>query len=118
MSKNMKISPGNTYIINKLLSLLTFLFYLTAITSGELLHNHKFHSCNHQSETKGHISCKDFCPTCNFLAVNHSTAVVDYPLFIAARIQTPSRLMPNLIIVKQNEWACSIISRAPPSLNT
>ena len=99
---------------NGLIALVIFLLYINATISGSLFHNHKPLACDNDSNTKEHTSCKDSCPVCSFLAVNHSTTIVDYPLFIAARLQTLLHSIPNIIIVKHNEWASSIILRAPP----
>ena len=101
----------NTSKTHRLMTLLIFLLYLIAAFSGSLFHNHKFLPCNHNSQTDDHTSCSDSCPACNFLAVYHSTIEIDYPLLIADRLQSLLHRMPHSITVKQNEWACSIISR-------
>ena len=99
---------------NGLMALVIFFLYINATISGSLFHNHKPLACDHNSNTNEHASCKDSCPVCSFLAVNHSTVISNHQFLTATKIPTLIQQLSDVLIVKKNKWAFSIISRAPP----
>ena len=99
---------------NGLTAFVIFLLYINATISGSLFHNHKPLACDNGSNTKEHASCKDSCPVCSFLAANHSTVISNFQFLTASRIPTLIQQLSDVLIVKKNKWAYSIISRAPP----
>jgi hypothetical protein len=110
---SLKIDKTNRYV-----SLFIFFFYFTATTSGSLFHNHKLPYCDHHADTKGHISLNDSCSACDFLAVNNSNTIINFESTAAIDVTLTLHQIHELMIVRQNEWAYSIILRAPPSSNT
>ena len=101
--------------LHKIVSLLIIVVYLAITTSVDLFHTE---SCvfgiDHTSTGNG-IFSYDTCPACTFLAGHNSTQVRNSPALLNAESPFISQFLPHSEVVHYDEWASSIISRAPPS---
>jgi hypothetical protein len=96
-------------------SIAIFAVYMAVATSVDLFHTENNLFGDHHSSTAGSISSNTPCPACAFLAGHHSIGVDYAPVLVSAERLYTSQSLPLRVIVCCNEWACSIISRAPPS---
>jgi len=96
-------------------SVAIFAVYLTIATSVDLFHTEEFVLGTSHTGTTDSISSNDPCPACSFLAGHHSAEVSCTPALLNAERFYASQPLPPLAFICCNEWACSIITRAPPS---
>jgi hypothetical protein len=94
-----------------------FALYLFVATSVDLFHTEEHMLGDHHSGTANTISSNTPCPACTFLAGHHSTGVSYALALLHAERLFVSQFLPHLAVVHCDEWACSIIPRAPPSTN-
>ncbi|MBC8468434.1 MAG: hypothetical protein H8D56_03090 [Planctomycetes bacterium] len=88
--------------------------YLLVTTSVDLFHNE---ACTfgavHPTDV---ISHNDSCPACTFLA-GHNSAAANYgSTLVGTERLLISQSLPRLIVLNYDEWSCSFIPRAPPSI--
>ena len=104
--------------LHKAASIAIFVAYLAVTTSVDLFHAEDCVFGAQHSGTANTISSNAPCPACTFLAGHHSTGV-SYAIAIlnSERLFAPQSL-PHLAGVHLDEWACSIIPRAPPAIAT
>ena len=95
-------------------SIAIFAVYIAVVTFVDLFHTENYLFGDHRSGIGDCISSDNPCPACAFLAGHHSTGVNYTPALLNAERLYASQSSPPLAIVRCNEWASSIISRAPP----
>jgi hypothetical protein len=61
------------------------------------------------------VSRNDSCLACKFLDSSNSTEVDFSPYLVGITSQFIFQPLPRLMVVNNDEWFCSITSRAPPS---
>ena len=94
-----------------------FAVYLAVTTLVDLFHTEDCVFGTLHSGTTNAISSNDACPACAFLAGHNSTGVSHNPALLNAERLFVSQFLPHLAVVRCDEWAYSIIPRAPPSTN-
>jgi len=90
--------------------------YATVTSTIDLFHNEDCHFGTANTGTIDVISCKEPCPACQFLDSSNSTEANYNSALVSTTSQVVSQPLPRLTVVNHYEWACSIISRAPPSI--
>lgn len=101
--------------LHKTASIAIFAVYLFVATLVDLFHTEDYTFGGNHSGTANSISSNDPCPACAFLAGHNSTGVSFAPVLLSAEHLFVSQSLPHLAVVHCDEWACSIIPRAPPS---
>ena len=90
--------------------------YLIVTTSIDLFHSENCVLGVPHSDTTDVVSTNDICPACMFLA-GHSSPGANYgPALVIIEDILISQFLYHLTVVRHNEWAYSIVSRAPPSI--
>ena len=102
--------------LHKTASIAIFVLYLVITTSIDLFHSDDcVFKTRHTSDTDIIFSGAP-CPACTFLSGHNSAGVSHSPALLNAENLFISQFLPNLEVVHCNEWACSIASRAPPTI--
>lgn len=96
-------------------SLAILAVYLAIATSVDLFHTEAYLFGDQHSGTASSIFSDTPCPACAFLAGHHSAGVSYTPALLDAERLFTSQSLPPIAVICCNEWAYSIISRAPPS---
>ena len=105
----------NRFSIHEATSVAVVLLYTFVVSAVDLFHTDKCQLAPGDTAQKDIIPKDDQCPACTFLA-GHSSAGADYgPALVSAEYLVISLLTPSEMSVPRNEWAHSIVSRAPPS---
>ena len=105
----------NWFVINKVTSLAVVLLYVFVVSAVSLFHND---GCELKPSDVAHkdvISRNDPCPACAFLAGHSSTGANHGPALVRGGFLLASQFLAPVTVLQHNEWAYSIISRAPPS---
>jgi len=102
--------------LHKTASIVLFVVYLFVATSVDLFHTEEHMFGVDYSGTANTISSNAPCPACAFLAGHNSTGASHSPVLLNAERLFISQFLPHSEVVHQNEWACSIVCRAPPSI--
>ena len=88
--------------------------YLLVTTSVDLFHNE---DCMFGAVQPTNVIChNDSCPACRFLDSSNSAELDFNPYLVITTSQVISQPLPHLMVVNYDEWSCSIIPRAPPSI--
>lgn len=103
------------FSVHKKISFAVVVVYMLITFTIELFHNEEFQSSSTNPNRNGPISDNDECPACKFLAGHKSTGSDYSPVLARAESLLSSQLPPIQTIYLCDEWASSIISRAPPS---
>lgn len=112
----MAVLPGKRVSLHKTASLLVFALYLVVTTSIDLFHTDNcVFNTRHTGKT-GSILSDDPCPACAFIAGHHSMGVNHSPSLLTAEHLFISQFVPHSQADRFDEWACSIVSRAPPTI--
>jgi hypothetical protein len=102
--------------LRKTESLLIFALYLAVTTSIDLFHTENcVFNTRHTGKTDAILS-DDPCPACAFLAGHHSTQLDYSPALLTTEHLFISQLLAHSQADRSDEWACSIVSRAPPTI--
>ena len=89
--------------------------YALVVSTVDLFHNEEHQFRNTDAAHTDVIPDNDQCPACTFLA-GHSSTGTDYgPALTSFEFLLISRFSPNVTVVIRDEWAFSVVSRAPPS---
>jgi len=105
----------NRVELHQATSIAVFAVYLVVAASVDLFHTEAYMFCDQHSGAANTISSNSPCPACAFLAGHHATGADDAPALLNTERLYAAQPSPLIAIVCCNEWACSIISRAPPS---
>jgi len=112
----MSRSSKNQFKLHKTASLAIFAVYLIVSTSIELFHSEGcVFGVLHHGTTNGMSSNKP-CPACMFLAGYNSTESNHSLTLVSTESPLISQFLPQLTVVNHDEWACSVMLRAPPSI--
>ena len=91
------------------------MLYALVASTVDLFHNEEHQFSTTDAAHADVIPAKDQCPACTFLA-GHSSTGADYgPALTSFEFLLVSRFLPHSTAVVCNEWAFSVVSRAPPS---
>jgi hypothetical protein len=102
--------------LHKSASLAVFALYLVVTTTIDLFHTENcVFNTRHTGKTCSILSDNP-CPACTFLAGHHSMGVNQSPSLLAAGHPFISQFVPHSQADRCDEWACSIVSRAPPTI--
>jgi hypothetical protein len=101
--------------LHKKVSLLIVVIYLVIITSVDLFHTENCVFSSEHRSTRSGIFSNDPCPACAFSVGHNSTGMSQDPVLLNVENLFISQFLPHLEVVRYNEWASSIVSRAPPS---
>ena len=104
------------FSIHKAASVAVVLLYTFVVSAVDLFHNDKCQLVSSDTAHKDVIPKDDPCPACTFLAGHSSTGANYGPAVVSAEYLVISLFIPREMFVPPNEWAHSIVSRAPPSI--
>jgi hypothetical protein len=91
--------------------------YLFIAASVDLFHTEDCVFGDRHSRAADSIYSDAPCPACAFLAGHHSMGINYAPALLNAEFLFAPQSMSPLAVICSNEWAYSIVSRAPPSLS-
>jgi len=87
------------------------------VTSAiDLFHNEDCQLGTVNTSSTDIIYCNNPCPACMFLACYNSTQDNYETVSVSTKDVFILQILPHVTAVNHNEWACSIILRAPPSI--
>jgi len=109
-------SSKKQFRLHRTASMLVIALYLIITTSIELFHSEDCVFGSVQPGTTNAISRNDSCPACMFLVGYNSTETNHCPTLVNPESLLISQFLPQLTVVNNDEWACSIMLRAPPSI--
>ena len=92
--------------------------YLLVSCTIDLFHNESCQLGVVNAGTADVISPNDPCLACVFLAGSNSTEASYGTAIVSAESSTISQFLPYLSAINNDDWAYSIIPRAPPSITT
>jgi hypothetical protein len=103
-------------VLHKSASLAVFALYLVVTTTIDLFHTESCEfNTRHTGKTDSILS-NDPCPACAFIAGHHSMGVNHSSSLLTAEHLFISQFVPHSQADRYDEWACSIVSRAPPTI--
>ena len=103
--------------LHKAASFAIFAVYLAIAASVDLFHTEEYMFGDPHSDAAKSIYSNAPCPACAFLAGHHAMGVDYAPALLNAEFSYASQSLPPLAVICCHEWACSIVSRAPPSFS-
>jgi len=101
--------------IHKTMAVLVVVLYVLVVSTIDLFHKDECQATPTDAAHKDGIPNADQCPACTFLAGHSSTGASHGPALVIAESLLISQFSPRVTVLQHNEWAYSIISRAPPS---
>ena len=101
--------------IHRTASVAVVLLYMLVVSAVDLFHDDECQLAPTGTAPTDVIPSSDQCPACMFLAGHSSTGADCEPALVSAKCLFISQFSPRVTVVQHNEWAYSIISRAPPS---
>jgi hypothetical protein len=101
--------------ICRAMSVVVVVIYAFMTSAIDLFHNDEFLFGMVHTDTSGNIFHNDTCPACKFLDSSNSTEADFSPYLVITTTQVISQPLPHLTVINNDEWSCSITSRAPPS---
>ncbi len=104
--------------MHKTVSIAVVAVYMTVTCAVDLFHNEACQLGAVSARPTDVIPSNDPCPACMFLAGSNSTEPNCGQALGSAESAVISRFLPRLTVVNHDEWACSIICRAPPAIVT
>jgi len=104
------------FSVHRTASMVVLAVYLIITTSIDLFHSEDCMFGAVQRGTTDAISCNNPCPACKFLAGCNSTNPNYGSILVSTESLLISQILSQLTVVNHYEWACSIVSRAPPSI--
>ena len=102
------------YSNHKIASVAVIVLYITITFAIDLFHHKDCHHTDVEGTAKNIISCSDQCIACVFLAGSNSTEASCSSALFSFENQIVSQFLLNSTVVNHDDWAYSIISRAPP----
>ncbi len=101
--------------IHRTVAVVVVVLYVLVVSTIDLFHTDECQLAPTDAAHTDVIPNADQCPACTFLA-GHSSAGASYgPALALAECLLASQFLPRVAVLQYNEWAYSIISRAPPS---
>ena len=104
--------------VNRAWSVLVIVVYLTVALTIELFHDDNCPFAPAKSHSANAASTHQLCPVCMFCAGFNSTEPEYAPALIDTESVAVYQSVQHWIIADHSEWACSIVSRAPPPIST
>ncbi len=101
--------------IHKTTAIAVVVLYVLVASTIDLFHTDECQATPTDAARKDGIPNAEQCPACKFLAGHSSTGASFGPELVVAQFILISQFSPRVTVVQHNEWAYSIISRAPPS---
>ena len=101
--------------IHKTTAVSVVVLYVFVVSTIDLFHNDECQFAPTDTTHTHVIPNADQCPACAFLAGHSSTGASYGPALVIAKCPVISQFPPRVTVVQHNEWAYSIVSRAPPS---
>jgi len=112
----MSRSSKKQFRLHRTASAVMLAVYLVVFASIDLFHSeHCMFGVVHPGTTDA-ISCNEPCPACKFLAGYNSTESNHSLTLVSTESPLISQFLPQLTVVNHDEWACSVMLRAPPSI--
>lgn len=101
--------------LHKTTAVAVVVLYVLVASTIDLFHKDECQLAPTDTGHKDAIPNADQCPACTFLAGHSSTGASYGPALLIAEWLLILQFSPRVTVVRRNEWAYSIISRAPPS---
>ena len=112
----MSSSSKKQFRLHRTASTVMIAVYLVVFNSIDLFHSENCMFSVVHPGTTGAISCNNPCPACKFLAGHNSTETSYCLTLVSTESPIISQFLPQLTVVSHDEWACSVMLRAPPSI--
>ena len=104
------------FAIHRAASITIVVAYALVICTVDLFHDEGCMASHKHADVARVILNNDLCPTCMFLAGYNSTETSYCSTLLSTESPLISQFLPQLTVINHDEWACSIFSRAPPSI--
>jgi len=104
----------HSMVCNKM-SIVVVVIYAFMTCAIDLFHNEDCLFGAIDRDISDIVSCNDPCPACKFLAGHNSIEVSQASTLVGTEYLLISQITPCLMVVNNDEFFYSIISRAPPS---
>ena len=111
----MRAFSKNSFVIHKVTSVAVVLLYVFVVSPVSLFHDDGCELTPRDVAHKDVISRNDQCPACALLTGHSSTGANHGPALVRGGFLLASQFLAPVTVLQHNEWAYSIISRAPPS---
>ncbi|KPK37582.1 MAG: hypothetical protein AMJ65_14240 [Phycisphaerae bacterium SG8_4] len=112
----MACTSKNRFKVHRAASISVVALYLFAVLVVSLLHTNGCGLTRSGSAGNGATPREGQCPSCKFLAGHSSTAATYGPALAGVGCIPMTQIGPHSAVLQHDEWAYSIISRAPPSV--